>query len=250
VIDPVTAASAAAAAGKAVAKADDAGAELSGEAGHFLAQLSGGALQEIRASWGDRVRARRMRTQIKLLEDAQDHLRRVGRDPREVKWNLLFPLLEAASLEDDPDMAARWAALLANAADPEASDVPPSFPDILGHLSPTNARVLDGVFDAVVGTPRAREEVRIPGAGVRAVLGIDGATYALSVENLYKERLLKPTATKLSFTDNADTRYATDTVEQVMLTALGDAFVRACRREPTAARRAADRRPRGSSAAR
>ena len=48
------------------------------------------------------------------------------------------------------------------------------------------------------------------------------------MENLYRERLLKPTVTKLDFVDPPDTRYATDTVETVMLTALGEAFVRAC----------------------
>ena len=36
---------------------------------------------------------------------------------------------------------------------------------------------------------------------------------------------------KLAFVDPPDLRFATDTVETVMLTALGEAFVHACRRQ-------------------
>jgi hypothetical protein len=221
-----TAAAAAAVVGKAVAKGGTD--KLSDEAGQFLSQVSGGAMREISASIADRVRARRMRAQIRLLEQAQDHLREAGRDPREVKWNVLFPLLEAGSLEEDPDMVERWAALLANAADPEVSEVPPSFPEILKQLSPTEARILDGAF-GMLANP-GREDAIVHGARIRLAFSLDDTTYALAVENLYRQRLLMPAVTKLSFVDPPDLRFATDTVETVMLTALGEAFVRACQR--------------------
>jgi Abortive infection alpha len=226
--EPVT--TAAAAAAKAVSKAHQSDAELPPEAGEFLARVSGGPLHEIGAWLGDHVRVWRVQRQIGILERAQRDLLDTGRNPRQVKWNVLFPLLEAGSLEDDPEMAERWAALLANAADPEATEVPPSFPDILKQLSPAEARILDAVFGALV---EGGEDAILHGARVRLALGVDEETYTVAVENLYRERLLKPVSVKLDFIEPADTRYATDTLETVMLTALGEAFVRACRRDGT-----------------
>jgi hypothetical protein len=226
--EPVT--TAAAAAAKAVSKAHQSDAELPPEAGEFLARVSGGPLHEIGAWLGDHVRVWRVQRQIGILERARQDLCDAGRSPRQVKWNVLFPLLEAGSLEDDPEMAERWAALLANAADPEATEVPPSFPDILKQLSPTEARILDAVFEALV---EGGEDAILHGARVRLALGVDEKTYTVAVENLYRERLLKPVSVKLDFVEPADTRYATDTLETVMLTALGETFVRACRRDGT-----------------
>lgn len=226
--EPVT--TAAAAAAKAVSKAHQSDTELPPEAGEFLSRVSGGPLHEIGAWLGDHVRVWRVQRQIGILERAQQDLRVAGRNPRQVKWNVLFPLLEAGSLEDDPEMAERWAALLANAADPEVTEVPPSFPDILKQLSPVEARILDGVFGALV---EGGEDAILHGARVRLALGIDEETYTVAVENLYRERLLKPVSVKLEFVEPADTRYATDTLETVMLTALGQTFVHACRRDDT-----------------
>ncbi len=42
-------------------------------------------------------------------------------------------------------MAARWGALLANAADPDQPEVPPSFPEVLRQLAPLDARLLEFV---------------------------------------------------------------------------------------------------------
>ena len=222
--EPIT--TAAAAAAKAVSKARQSDAELPPEAGEFLARVSGGPLHEVGAWLGDHVRVWRVQRQIGVLERAQRDLRQAGRDPRQVKWNVLFPLLEAGSLEDDPEMVERWAALLANAADPEATEVPPSFPDILKQLSPKEAQILDAVFGALV-----EGRTVVYGARLRSDLSVDEETYTVAVENLYRERLLKPMSVKLDFVEPAETRYATDTLETVMLTALGEAFLGACRRD-------------------
>ena len=87
---------------KAVSKAHRSDAELPPEAGEFLSRVSGGPLHEIGAWLGDHVRVWRVQRQIGILERAQQDLRVAGRDPRLVKWTVLFPLLEAGSLEDDP----------------------------------------------------------------------------------------------------------------------------------------------------
>jgi hypothetical protein len=49
---------------------------------------------------------------------ATAYLAAVGREPQPVEPKILLPLVQAASLESDPTLADKWAALLANAADP------------------------------------------------------------------------------------------------------------------------------------
>lgn len=55
---------------------------------------------------------------------------------------LFFPVLEAASIEDNDEMQTRWAALLANEATSVGS-VHPSFLEILRQLALEDARLLD-----------------------------------------------------------------------------------------------------------
>ncbi len=120
---PIVTGTTAAAAGRAIAKRGDGQApEPSRDAGSFW-RRSAAATQ---GAIGDHVRVWRAKRQSRILERVQADLGAKGRDPGEIKWNVLFPLFEAGSLEADDDMAGHWAALLANAADPERSEVPPA----------------------------------------------------------------------------------------------------------------------------
>jgi hypothetical protein len=59
---------------------------------------------------------------------------------------VFFPVLDAASIEDDDEMQTRWAALLANEATSVGS-VHPSFIDILRQMAPDDARLLEKLCD-------------------------------------------------------------------------------------------------------
>jgi hypothetical protein len=70
--------------------------------------------------------------------------------------NVLVPLLEAGSPEEDGGMAARWAALLANAARGDAGpEVPPSFADVLRQLTRLAADEPHVLHDALRPTPQS-----------------------------------------------------------------------------------------------
>jgi hypothetical protein len=133
--------------GRALVRAAASEPEFTPEARDFLDRVSGGARREVSAWIGDHFRVRRLNAQLKLLEKAERLLREAGREPREVKWNVLFPLLEHSSIEEDDEMANRWAALLATAADPAGNDLPPAFPDVLHQLCREDAVMLDYVVD-------------------------------------------------------------------------------------------------------
>jgi hypothetical protein len=58
-------------------------------------------------------------------------------------------LMDGGTLEDDEEMAERWASLLANVAG-GARDVPPSFASVLRDLEPEQARILDHVYQTMM----------------------------------------------------------------------------------------------------
>ena len=83
--------------------------------------------------------------------------------------NLIFPILDAASLADD-ELQKSWAALLTNAATTDfTTEVLPSFPDILRQLTPDEVRFLDTVEYEVgqdEATRRERIKMKVPGLGL------------------------------------------------------------------------------------
>ena len=75
---------------------------------------------------------------------AVGYLAAVGREAQPVEEKILYPLLQAASLETDSTLAEKWAALLTNAADPaQQAQVQPGFIEVLRQLTPTDAQVLE-----------------------------------------------------------------------------------------------------------
>jgi hypothetical protein len=142
VVDPVSIAAAAAQLSSTGQDVD-----VSPEIERFVGDVTGSARKELGAWFGDLIRLRRFNWTLRACERAQEELRRRGRDPKEVRLNVLLPLLDAAAMEEDESMADRWAALLANAADPATPAVPPSFPEVLRQLTPLDAKLLDFVVN-------------------------------------------------------------------------------------------------------
>jgi hypothetical protein len=111
--------------------------------------------------WGaDLIRRYRFKSAVKTYALAKKMLDEAGIDPERVPLHILVPLIEKASLAEDPDesddpvaaeaMKERWAALLANAAaGSQSAEVLPSFPQILSELSPEEAAILDDIYRPV-----------------------------------------------------------------------------------------------------
>ena len=98
----------------------------------FLKRISGPAADEIGEWFRDKVREFRSRNAGRAVARAQQILVGLEREAVEIPLRTLLPLLEGASLEDDPRLSEKWASLLAAAADsaPKTA-VLPSFPRIL-----------------------------------------------------------------------------------------------------------------------
>lgn len=119
-------------------------ASIYGVAKPFLAKILGPGAEEIGEIGRDYIKGKRAKNIERTLADADKLLAEVGREPQEVSLSVAVPLLEAASLQDEPSLAEKWAALLANSADPaQKTHIQPGFVEVLRQLTPTDARVLE-----------------------------------------------------------------------------------------------------------
>lgn len=88
---------------------------------------------------------RRVERAAEIITEAAALAEQQGAEPRAVPGRILMPLLERASVEDDPDLKDRWVRLLAGAAT-GASRTLPAYVAILSELSPEEVRLLDWVY--------------------------------------------------------------------------------------------------------
>lgn len=112
----------------------------------LINKLLGPAASEVGLGWGDSMKVWRLKRQLRLLEEVRRMLDGTSSEINPIATRVFFPVLEAASIEDDDEMQTRWAALLANEAT-DVGSVHPSFIEIMKQLAPEEARLLDKVFD-------------------------------------------------------------------------------------------------------
>jgi hypothetical protein len=197
----------------------------------FLKRASGPAADEIGEWMRDKIHVFRMANAVSAVSKAQEKLALKGREPQEVPLRTLLPLLEGASLEDDPFLSDKWAALLASAADASHQRrVLPSFPHILENLSPTDARMLELMYanEWIGGTVRASDGVDIDRGWtlkeeILVQLEMAVEQFELSYANLFGLGLVEVGARAFG-----STRMIVLDKREVGLTALGTAFVAAC----------------------
>ena len=197
----------------------------------IVRQVSGPAATEVGLILGDYFRVWRLRNAVRLLEDVKQVVSDAGMTLRPVVPRLLFPILDAATLDDDEDLHKRWVALLTNAARVDFdSEILPCFPDILKQL----AQFLDSAYDDATkdavkrGTPQTAalygllEPNRISG-------NVLSTAHPLVVENLERLMLVsRNSGVKLS-TDDQRYMNISASANHLYVTNLGKAFVRACR---------------------
>lgn len=202
--------------------------EMSPDTAAFAAQVSGAGRAEVGAWFADHVRLRRLKSQIKIMGRAKQLCEDAGLGPRVVKMNVLVPLLESGSLEEDESLAERWAALLANAAT-GSEDVEPGYTEILRQLLPAEAAMLDNLCEAQRDTPPEQWHIRaVPCEEVRATLQLPKDRFMRHVDNVYRLRVAAPGAAAHVGGENGDRYFADAGYVTMCVTPLGAAFVRAC----------------------
>ena len=126
---------------KAAEIAVEAGGALEKEAHGFLKTILKPPAQALGGLLADQISAFRHGNLIKIVVRAKRKLEEAGVSPKEAPLKIIHPLLEAASLEDEPDLQEMWVCLLAGAAS-DGTLFRSAFTDILRQLSSAEARFL------------------------------------------------------------------------------------------------------------
>lgn len=132
-----------------IAKATGKGLDAAREAGGFIARFISGPLEEAMGIFEDRLKYLRWERQVRLMQRSEQFLSEVGlsKPTRAVPLKIAVPLLQGASLEENNELQDRWAALLVNAANANSGvDIHRSFIEILGQVSPLEAKILDTLY--------------------------------------------------------------------------------------------------------
>ena len=180
----------------------------------------------------DTVRYWRWCNQINILKKVKRKIESEGLNVKKVPLRVLVPLIENSSLEEEEGMQERWANLLANAAT-EKCEINPNWIKILKELSPTEARILDSVYDfsKTESDYEKRKKIQYEKKKAMEIFSIPNEKADLMIENLYRLNLCQPPASHggVSLGDYPIMVKTTDFFE---FTVFGFNFVRACRWEP------------------
>lgn len=119
----------------------------------------------------------------------------VGREPQAIEPKVLLPLVQAAALETNETLSNKWAALLANAADPiQRVAVQPGFTEALRQLMPVDAQILAWVYSGVTADTfqLGNEPESIMVESYAKELGLSSADFGVCMDNLLRLRLCGP----------------------------------------------------------
>jgi hypothetical protein len=114
----------------------------------FLKKIFGPSADVIGENLALRFRERMFDNLVDVLMRTKEKIKAAGLSPKEAPLKVIHPLLEAASLEEEPELRDLWANLLANAVDPRAPTQPPSFREIMKELTAREVRFLHVLMEA------------------------------------------------------------------------------------------------------
>jgi hypothetical protein len=173
---------------------------------------------------GDGLRGffvRRRQRAESVLQEAVQMLDEANLKPSAVPGRILMPLLEAASLEEEPELSQKWAALLANAASGNSS-VLPGYIDILRQLTPIHARILNYMKprnqnQEIEKLRNGKTDDEIKESG----LGVNYTIYELLANDLHRLQLIEPMS--IISNNRIEGGYG-----RIRITELGKRFIETC----------------------
>jgi hypothetical protein len=188
----------------------------------LIQKLAGPAAEEIGLTLRDSVRVYRFRRQLRLFKRVQEMLADANVKPQPVEPRVLLPVADYASVESNDELQDKWAALLANAANPGGRPLLlPSFIETLKQLSPTEASMLDQAYDKDLKGALTYKEV----ADQRYYRLADRVKHGqVTLENLMRLGLIEQNAPDEIVAKDLDIFDVT-----YSLTPYGYSFVQACR---------------------
>lgn len=219
-----------------VAKFGDKALETSQKVGGFFARVFKEPIQEVSGMITDKLRFVRWRRLVTMSDEVNRILSTRGiQDTRSVPPKLALPILEEASLEEDPNLQDLWNHLLANAMDPKFNgELRYGFIDMIKNITGIEATILKMFYEILkreghIADLTTITQYHLKKDQIAKMVGIDGPTYQVSIYNLMRMQCIGPaiiTSTGIMMGDEPTTIYKG--TDAVVLTPLGVKFVEAC----------------------
>lgn len=106
-----------------------------GQSGKMLERIFGPSFDELGLILAERIRGRRLKQEIKLLQEAEAEIAARGIKTKRIALKNFVPLLEYSSIEEDETIHEKWKAMLVNYVDTQKNFETNVFPNILSQIS-------------------------------------------------------------------------------------------------------------------
>jgi len=217
------------------AKLGEKGLEIAGKVGSFFAKVFQEPINEISGMISDKMRFIRWKKLVKMSEEVNTILQQKQIiNTRAVPPKIALPIMEGATLEDDPNLQFLWNHLLANAMNPYFNDeIRYGFIEMIKGITGIEAKLLHEFYEVL-----RRENKLIPLNKVFdysvtkeqfiSALSITIDTYAVSINNLMRMQLISPAILKGGIRMGSELVTIYKGIDAITLTPLGVKFVEAC----------------------
>jgi len=217
------------------AKLGEKGLEIADKAGTFFAKVFREPIDEVSGMITDKLRFVRWKRMVqmsdevnKILEDKNVHTTRA------VPPKIALPLIEEASLEEDPNLQYLWNHLLANAMNPEFNgEIRYGFVEMIKEITGVEAILLNKFYEILNREGRIRPLSNIFNYSLTKekliqILGVSIDDYAVAANNLMRMQLISPAILKGGARMGSEPLTIYKGIDAVTLTPLGVKFVEAC----------------------
>lgn len=184
----------------------------------FLEKVIGPTANEIGQYFGDELKIRRLKNQIRNFEKVKAIVEKENINIKQIDLKALFPYMQGVSLEEDETLQDKWASLFVNYIDSSKNLVSHVYPNILAQLSGNEIRILDYMDSTNKNLYRKDYKKN----------DIDYQDEELA--NLLRLGLLEPAQNYSIYDTPSDPKIEELQPEQYYLTVFGISFINACKR--------------------
>lgn len=220
---------------QASAKFGERGLETAEKAGGFFARVFKAPIDEVSGMITDKLRFVRWKRLIKMSEEVDEILKAKGiKETRAVPPKLALPIMEDASIEDDPRIQHLWNHLLANAMNPEFNDdIRYGFIEMIKNITAVEASLLNTFYGVLKSNGHLSpisdiHNFSLKREQIAQVLGLDANQYAISANNLMRLQLIAPAVLIGSARLGNEPMTFYKGIDVITMTPLGVKFVEAC----------------------
>jgi len=115
----------------------------------FLGKLIFPAVEEVGLLMSDNIKVWRFKNQVRLLNNVEKYVKEKNISIKKVPLKILLPLLENASLEEEPLLNELWENLLINYVDSNKTFNSIVYPKILSELSSSEAKFILSFYNYI-----------------------------------------------------------------------------------------------------